>query len=107
MENPIITIKSTSTDWKDLGMTEFEPYDRHTIKVPFHLGRMEIDTFLRIDVETITEDTIIFRGGDYNYLYELHKGGNAVCVTHTVGGYTDHDGCDWDGTDYDYFLSWE
>ena len=107
MEDPIITIHSTSTDWKNLGATVFEPYDRHTIKVPFHLGEMHLDTFLRLKVEEITEDTIKFRGGDFNYYYELKKGGGKVCVTYSVGGYTDHDGCDWDGTDYDYWLSWE
>ena len=101
---PIITIHSTTEDWSNLGATTHGIIEGDTIQVPVQLGRMEY-SILRMDVEEITEDTIRFRAGGYNR--ELHKGGQSVCVTYTIGGYTDHEGCDWDGTDYDYWISWK
>lgn len=102
--NPVITIHSATSDWSNLGATREAFVDKQTIQVPVQLGEMKIDHFLEMDVEEITEDTICFRAAGYKH--ELRKG-QQVCVTYTVGGYTDHDGCDWDGTDYDYFISWK
>ncbi len=104
--NPIITIKCSTADWSNLGYTVCPSEDKGTIEVPIHLGMNRIDAFLEMEVTEITEDVIRFKAS--YYIYELHKGGkNQVCVTYTVGGYTDHDGCDWDGTDYNYYLTWK
>ena len=106
MADPIITIHSSTEDWRNLGYTVFPAEDRGTIEAPIHLGMNHIGTFLELDVYEITDEVIRFKASYYNY--ELRKGAqNQVCVTYTVGGYTDHEGCDWDGTDYNYYLIWK
>ena len=107
MENPIITIQSSTEDWSNLGATSEGIVKGDTLEIPIHLGRNELCGLLRMEVKEITEDTIVFEAGDYYRERTLKKGGSAVCVTYTVGGYTDHEGCDWGGTDYDYWISWK
>ena len=103
---PILTIKSTTEDWSNLGYTVHPSDDNGTVEVPVHLGMNRIGAFLELDIFEITEDTIRFKASYYTYV--LHKGGNdQACVTYTIGGYTDHDGCDWDGTDYNYYIIWK
>ena len=106
MEDPIVTIQSVTEDWSNLGATSKGIVNGPTLEVPIHLGINDFG-MLRMDVKEITEDTILFNGGDYSREHTLRKGNPAICVTYTVGGYSDHDGCDWDGTDYDYWISWK
>ena len=104
--NPIITIKSTTEDWSNLGATCEPSVDQGTIQVSIHLGINRIGSFLELDVKEITDNVIRFDASFYTY--ELLKGDpHPVCVTYSIGGYTDHEGCDWDGTDYDYWISWK
>ena len=105
MEDPIVTIQCSTEDWSNLGATSNGIVKGKTLEVPLHLGRNEFG-MLRMNVKEITEDSISFETYGH-YPQTIKKGGQAVCVTYTVGGYTDHDGCDWDGTDYDYFISWK
>lgn len=104
--DPIITVQCSTEDWSNLGATSKGIVKGETLEVPIQLGRNEICGMLRIDVKEITDDTIEFETFG-SYPQTLKKGGPAVCVTYTVGGYTDHEGCDWDGTDYDYWISWK
>lgn len=106
--DPIISVACSTEDWSNLGATTEGVVKGKTLEIPVHLGRNEIGgSLLRMEVKEITKDTIHFKAGDYSYDYTLRKGAPAVCVTYTVGGYTDHDGCDWDGTDYNYWISWK
>ena len=41
--NPIITIKSSTADWSNLGYTVCPSEDKGTIEVPIHLGMNRID----------------------------------------------------------------
>ena len=106
-KNPVITIESFSEEWRNMGATCDPSTNMGKMEVEIHEGRNEFG-MLSIYVTSITNDTICFKAGwPCSYNYELHRGKNQVCVTETVAGHTDHDGCDWDGTDYNFYLKWE
>ncbi|MBR1809730.1 MAG: hypothetical protein IJ776_10150 [Paludibacteraceae bacterium] len=106
-ENPVITIETFREKWRDMGATCDPATNLGKKTVEIHEGNNNFGMF-SINVTSITKDTISFKAGwPCSYNYELKRGGDEVCVTETVGGYTDHDGCDWDGTDYNFYLKWE
>ena len=106
MKTATLTIHCAEEDWCNLGATSKGITNQHSIEVEVHEGEETHVGLLRLNILSINDNCIRLRiCGDSER--ELRKGENTIMRTITVGGYTDHEGCDWDGTDYDYAISWK
>ena len=104
MKTATLTIHCAEEDWCNLGATTKGITNQNTIEVEVHEGEETRVGLLRLEIMSITNECIRLK--IYGDEKELRKG-SSIFHTVTVPGYTDHEGCDWDGTDYDYSISWK
>ena len=81
-------------------------FDRkgRTISIEVEEGQEYRVGLLSLEIKSITSDTIVFSIWPKDPV--TLKKGEPYLFTKTLSGYTDHEGCDWDGTDYDYTIRW-
>ena len=104
MKTAVLTIHCSEEDWSNLGATCKPRVDNGTISIEVEEGQEYRVGLLSLEIKSITSDTIVFSIWPKDPV--TLKKGEPYLFTKTLSGYTDHEGCDWDGTDYDYTIRW-
>lgn len=98
---PTLHFKWFHNEWSMGGRDDNEDKKWNTEAKP---GKLEIQGFYGIKIESIGQDEIFF--ADYDRIISLKKG-EEIHFHNSIDGYEDHDGCVWDGDEYDLIISWK
>ncbi|UKK48958.1 hypothetical protein L6475_03045 [Prevotella sp. E9-3] len=91
----------TDDEWSMGGGSKVE---RKKFDIEAKVGELDIQGFRSVRIEEIRPNAIVFK--EYDCPSRILTPGESIHFSNSIDGYEDHDGCVWDGDDYDMTVSW-